>query len=86
MPALEALSYGVPVVASSTTSLPEIVGDAGLLVEPLDEVALGAALVQALVDATLRTRLAIAGPERAAQFSWERCARETLTVLERAAR
>jgi len=86
MPALEALSYGVPVVASSTTSLPEIVGDAGLLVDPLDESALGAALVRALADATLRARLAIAGPERAAHFSWERCARETLAVLEGAAR
>ncbi|MGI8687073.1 MAG: glycosyltransferase family 4 protein [Thermomicrobiales bacterium] len=86
MPALEALSYGVPVVASDTTSLPEIVGDAGLLVDPEDEAALGAALVRALADAPLRSRLALAGPERAARFSWERCARETLAVLEGAAR
>lgn len=86
MPALEALSYGVPVVTSDTTSLPEIVGDAGLLVDPEDEAALGAALVRALADDTLRARLALAGPERAARFSWERCARETLAVLEGAAR
>lgn len=86
MPALEALACGVPVVASDTTSLPEIVGEAGLLVDPLDEPAIGAALVRALTDETLRARLALAGPERAAQFSWERCARETLAVLEGAAR
>lgn len=82
MPALEALSSGVPVVASATTSLPEIIGAAGLLVDPLDEAALGAALVRALTDETLRARLSVAGPEQAARFSWERCARETLTVLE----
>jgi glycosyltransferase involved in cell wall biosynthesis len=85
MPVLEALAYGVPVVASNTTSLPELVGDAGLLVDPLDAVAIGAALVRALADAPLRARLAVAGPERAAYFSWERCARETLAVLEGAA-
>ncbi|MHB8646112.1 MAG: glycosyltransferase family 4 protein [Thermomicrobiales bacterium] len=85
MPALEALSYGVPVVAANTTSLPEIVGDAGLLVDPLDEDALGAAIVRVLTDQPLRARLAIAGPEQAARFSWERCARETLAVLEGAA-
>ncbi|HEY8291836.1 MAG TPA: glycosyltransferase family 1 protein [Thermomicrobiales bacterium] len=86
MPALEALAYGVPVVAANTTSLPEIIGEAGLLVDPLDEAAIGAALVRALADDTLRARLIAAGPERAARFSWERCARETLAVLERAAR
>jgi glycosyltransferase involved in cell wall biosynthesis len=86
MPVLEALAYGVPVVTSNTTSLPEIVGDVGVLVDPLDEAAIGAALVRVLADTSLRARLAIAGPERAAHFSWERCARETLAVLEGAAR
>lgn len=86
MPALEALSYGLPVVASETTSLPEIVGDAGMLVDPRDEGAIGAALVRALTDGDLRARLRIAGPERAAKFTWERSARETLATLEGAAR
>jgi glycosyltransferase involved in cell wall biosynthesis len=86
MPVLEALSYGVPVITSKTTSLPEIVGDAGLLVDPLDEAAIGIALVRALTDDALRVRLSIAGPEQAARFSWQRCARETLAVLEGAAR
>jgi glycosyltransferase involved in cell wall biosynthesis len=85
MPVLEALACGVPVVASDTTSLPEIVGDAGVLIDPLDEAAIGDALVRVLADASLRARLAVAGPERAAHFSWERCARETLAVLEGAA-
>ncbi len=85
MPALEALSYGVPVIASNTTSLPEIIGEAGLLVDPQDEAALGAALVRVLTDDALRARLAIAGPEQAARFSWQRCAQETLAVLEGAA-
>ena len=85
MPVLEALAYGVPVVASNTTSLPEIVGEAGLLIDPLDAEAIGDALVRALTDAALRERLMAAGPARAAKFSWERCARETLAVLEGAA-
>lgn len=85
MPALEALAYGLPVVASGTTSLPEIVGDAGLLVDPRDEAAIGAALVRALTDTELQARAKVAGPERAARFSWERCARETLAALEGAA-
>ncbi len=85
MPVLEALSYHVPVVASNTTSLPEIVGDAGVLVDPLDEAAIGAALMHVLTDASLRARLAVAGPGRAARFTWEQCARETIAVLEGAA-
>jgi glycosyltransferase involved in cell wall biosynthesis len=85
MPVLEALAYGLPVVASNTTSLPEIADDAGLLVDPLDDAAIGAALVRVLADAALRARLAVAGPEWVARFSWERCARETLAVLEGAA-
>lgn len=86
MPALEAMAYGVPVVASDTTSLPEIVGDAGALVDPLDEAAIGAALVRVLTDSALHARLRDAGRARAATFTWERCARETLAVLEGAAR
>jgi glycosyltransferase involved in cell wall biosynthesis len=82
MPALEAMACGVPVVASNTTSLPEIVGDAGLLVDPLDEAAIADALIAILRDDTLRARLIAAGATRVAQFSWERCARETLAVIE----
>jgi glycosyltransferase involved in cell wall biosynthesis len=82
MPALEAMACSVPVVASNTTSLPEIVGDAGLLVDPLDEAAIADALIAVLRDDTLRARLIAAGTTRVSRFSWERCARETLAVLE----
>jgi glycosyltransferase involved in cell wall biosynthesis len=82
MPALEAMACGVPLVAANTTSLPEIVGDAGLLVDPLDEGAIADALIAVLRDDMLRARLVAAGTQRVAQFSWERCARETLAVLE----
>jgi alpha-1,3-rhamnosyl/mannosyltransferase len=76
------MASGVPVVASNTTSLPEIVGGAGLLVDPLREDAIADALIAILRDDTLRARLIAAGTERVSQFSWERCARETLDVIE----
>ena len=82
MPALEAMACGTPVIASNTTSLPEIVGDAGLLVDPLDEPALARAMIALLTDSARRARLAAAGLRRAASFTWERCARETLDVIE----
>ncbi len=82
MPALEAMACGTPVVAANTSSLPEVVGDAGLLVNPEDPAALAAALTRVVTDAPLREHLIAAGRARAAAFSWERCARETLAVLE----
>jgi glycosyltransferase involved in cell wall biosynthesis len=80
MPALEALAAGVPVVASNASSLPEVVGDAGLLVNPYDIPAWTAALQAILDDEGLRDRLAGAGPQRAARFTWDSCA----SVVERA--
>ncbi|MFC1639088.1 glycosyltransferase family 4 protein [Patescibacteria group bacterium] len=74
MPALEALACGVPVLASHTSSLGEVVGNAGLLVNPSngEEMALG--LSELLGDARLRAELAAAGPKRAYLFSWDRSA------------
>ncbi len=70
MPALEAMTVGVPVVATRRGALPEVVGDAGLLVEADDSEALAAALERVLTDQALATRLADAGRARAARFSW----------------
>ena len=70
IPALEAMTLGVPVVAAHRGALPEVVGDAGLLVDPLDVSAFAAAIERVLTDDELRRRLAAAGPVRASQFSW----------------
>lgn len=77
LPVLEAMSHGTPVVTSAGTSLAEVAGDAALLVEPRDDVALGDALRQVLEDATVATDLRVAGPDRAAAFGWDRTAAAT---------
>jgi len=82
LPALEALACGTPVLAANTSSLPEVVGAAGLLVDPLDVGAIAAAMQRLLADEALRAALSQQGRERAKGFSWDRCARETLAVLE----
>jgi glycosyltransferase involved in cell wall biosynthesis len=74
------MASGVPVVASNRGSLPEVVGDAGLLVEPEDLEAISDAVVRALTDPILRADLVARGLERASQFTWERTARATLDV------
>lgn len=86
LPALEAMACGTPVVASNTSSLPEVVGDAGLLVPPTDVAALSRALGAVLRDAGLRAELRARGLDRASRFTWRRCAAETLAVLEEAGR
>jgi len=84
LPVLEALACGTPVVTSNTTALPEVVGDAGLLVDPSNVEALAEALGRVLRDASLRQSLRARGLARAAQFSWTRAARETAQVYARA--
>jgi glycosyltransferase involved in cell wall biosynthesis len=85
LPPLEAMACGTPVLASNTSSLPEVVGDAGLLVDPLDVEAIATGLERLARDAELRRDLAERGLARAAGFTWERAARETLDILEKAA-
>ncbi len=82
--ALEAMACGCPVVAADCTSLPEVVGQAGVLVEPLRPASIGEAICQILEDDAFRRDLRERGLERASEFSWNRCARETLAVYERA--
>lgn len=85
LPALEALACGAPALVSDTSSLPEVVGDAALRVPPLAVDAWAEALARLWHDADLRADLAQRGPERAALFSWERAARETLAIYQRCA-
>ena len=82
LPPLEAMACGTAVVASRAASLPEVVGEAGLLVNPLDEQALAEAMRQALQDDGLRHRMSEAGLEQSRQFSWQRMARETVAVYD----
>ena len=71
VPALEAMEMGVPVLAARRGALPEVVGDAGLLVDPLDVGAMATAIEQLVTDDHLRRRLSTAGPVQARRFSWE---------------
>jgi glycosyltransferase involved in cell wall biosynthesis len=80
LPALEAMSCGTPVVVADRASLPEVVGDAGILVDPEDPEAIAEGLKRVLTDEELHARLGERGLERASRFSWERVARETLEV------
>lgn len=84
LPPLEAMACGAPVVASDASSLPEVLGDAALLVPPDDVAGWAAALWRALADARLRDELRRRGLARAALFSYERTARETVAVYETA--
>jgi glycosyltransferase involved in cell wall biosynthesis len=86
MPVLEAMGRGVPVVTSSVSSLPEVAGDAALLVDPgsVDEIA--DATTRVLTDPALRERLVAAGLRRPAAFTWERAAQGTLESWRRALR
>lgn len=84
-PPLEAMACGTPVVTSDVASLPEIVGDAGLLVAPLDSAGLAQAMYELLTKADLRRKLIDRGLQRARAFSWERTAQKTLEVYEQIA-
>ena len=85
LPPLEAMACGLPVVCSNASSLPEVVGDAGLLVAPDDPRAWVEALDRVLTDPGLRQELRGRGLDRARPFTWEAAARQTLAVYERAA-
>ncbi len=80
LPPLEAMACGAPVICSNTSSLPEVVGEAALTVGPTETDALRAALHRLLSQPELQAELRARGLQRAAQFSWERAARETLAV------
>jgi glycosyltransferase involved in cell wall biosynthesis len=85
LPVLEAMACGVPVVCSDQASLPEVAGEAALLVDPTEVREIAAALARVLHDGDLRQRMVDQGLERARQFTWERAARNVLSVYREVA-
>ena len=83
LPPLEAMGYGVPVVTSNTSSLPEVVGDSAFLVDPSDEKELTQALEKLLTSGKLREKLILQGKRQAEKFSWVKSATETLEILKK---
>jgi len=84
LPLLEAMQCGAPVIAANRTSLPEVVDDAGLLVDPFDKEALVSALARMIDDPRLRSKFRAKGLERARRFSWRETARLTLEAYKQA--
>lgn len=82
MPVLEAMACGAPVITSNRTSLPEVAGDAAILVNPEDADELADAIVRVLDDGALRDTLRVKGVERAKQFTWDDAARRTLALYQ----
>jgi glycosyltransferase involved in cell wall biosynthesis len=80
LPLLEAMACGAPVIAARTSSIPEVVGEAGVLLDPDDESAWALEIERVLDDAGHRGRLRETGLRRAREFSWQRAARETAAV------
>jgi len=83
LPVLEAQACGCPVITSTTSSLPEVAGDAALLVDPGDTVAIAAAMLRLAVDPALRRELVERGLTNVRRFSWTTGARSVLSVIER---
>lgn len=81
MQTLEAIAAGVPVAVSNVSSLPEVAGEAAVYFDPKDTKDMARAIKSVLLDKSLSDRLKILGKKRLEQFSWEKCARETLDVL-----
>ena len=83
LPPLEAMACGCPVVTSNTSSLPEVLGKAGIMVNPYDIHALAQAMRQVLTDSQLRDNMVRKGLEQAKRFSWEKTAEQTQEVYEK---
>ncbi len=80
LPPLEAMASGTPVIVSNRSTLPEVVGDAGIQIEPDDSASLRGALLRLCEDPIYWSERAEACLDQASQFSWQRCARETLKI------
>jgi glycosyltransferase involved in cell wall biosynthesis len=84
LPPLEAMACGVPTIVSNVASLPEVVGDTGLLIHPHDQDALREAMLTLIDSPELRASLGLKALGRATQFSWDACARQTVEIYRRA--
>jgi len=84
LPLLEAMSYGAPIIASDRGAIPEVAGDAAVLVDAEDDEGLARALHEVLMHPTAATRLRAAGAARGRRFTWRRSAERTLAALRRA--
>jgi glycosyltransferase involved in cell wall biosynthesis len=82
MPVLDAMAHGIPVVTSNRSGMPEVAGEAALLVDPEQTDEIEAALRRLIQDENLRRGLSIAGQARAALYPWERTVRETHAVYQ----
>lgn len=82
LPPLEAMQCGVPVITSNTSSLPEVVGDAGIMVAPTDADMLCHSMLALYTKSSLREAMSLKSLERAKQFSWEKCTQETLAAYK----
>jgi alpha-1,3-rhamnosyl/mannosyltransferase len=83
LPVIEAFAAQCPVIASNTTSLPEVTGDAAWAVDPLDVDSIRAAMIDVLSNDSLRAKRIALGLERARQYTWHECARQTLAVYRK---
>lgn len=86
LPPLEAMACGTPVITSNTASLPEVVGDAALLVDPYSVESIADAMESLLLDPALRAELKDKGLKRASMFTWEKSADIILEVYEQLGR
>ena len=80
MPVLEAMAHGVPVITSRSSALPEVAGDAAILLDPIDAEAIAGALLRLANDPDLRDDFARRGLERARGFTWESAVEQTWRV------
>ncbi len=85
LPVLEALACGTPLVTSNTSSLPELLGDAGFATDPDDVQGMAGAILSCLVDEPLAAELRRRGPQQASRFTWAQTAQETLAAYQEAA-
>lgn len=85
LPVIEAMACGLPVAASNRNSLPEIIGDAGLLFDPLSSEQMSATIARLLADGALRAELRAKGLQRAEQYSWKAAAKKLITIIEEVA-